>query len=342
MISAILVLLTTQGPTVTVSGTGESLAVSLRHDGTTEVVRFLPPRPATSKAFRFEDRWAVWDKRGLSVRVGERVRTFALTDYALHPKLWSREEIARTKSLIEKGERKREPSACAGAVQIGSQTYWLFQWSDKAGLVWMEVPLRVDLSESDPRPQLYGKEPWRLELLTSRAAGPFVGSALDVIGPSLVAPGTFRDGTWGFAILKDGSIEYKRVETEGVRASLMHGGRLYYVTGGTPTRIRLVDLITGERLDVAEAPTHMVQLISAGSNAWASWVTEGGGITTLSIVHLANRTQKDIAARARGPVVRAGRFGIVVFDGSAANGAPTRVLVLDPETLVVTRDIDLH
>lgn len=342
MISALLAVAAAQSPAVTISGTGESLAVTLRYDRTTEVVRFLPPRPATSKAFRFEDRWAVWDKRGLSVRVGDRVRTFALTDYALHPKLWTREEILKTKSLIEKDERKREPSACAGAVQMGAQTYWLMQWSDKSGSVWMEVPLRVDLSEGDPRPQLYGKEPWRLELRTSKGAGPFVGSSLDAIGPTLVAPGAFSDGTWGFAIISDGSVEYKRVESEGVRANLIHGGRLYYVTSGTPTRIRLVDIITGERLDVAEPPTHMVQLLSAGSNVWASWVIEGGGITTLSIIHLSNRSQKDIAARARGPVLRGGRFGIVVFDGSGSNGAPTRVLVLDPETLVVTHDIDLR
>lgn len=342
MISMLLALASAQGPTVSVSGTGESLAVSLRYDGATEVVRFLPPRPATAKAFRFEDRWAVWDKRGLSVRVGERVRTFALTDYALHPKLWSRDEIAKTKTLIDKGNRKREPSACAGAVQIGAYTYWLFQWSDKAGLVWMEVPLRVDLAESDPRPQLFGREPWRLELRTSRTAGPFVGSSLDAVGPMLVAPGKFGDGTWGFAVITDGNVEYKRVETEGVRTSLIHGGRLYYVTSGTPTLIRLADVVTGERLDVAEAPTHMVQLLAAGSNAWASWVTDGGGITTLSVVHLTNRSRKDIAARTRGPVIRAGRFGIVVFDGSAANGAPTRVLVLDPETLVITHDVDLR
>ncbi|MEW5883495.1 MAG: hypothetical protein AB1725_04635 [Armatimonadota bacterium] len=342
MMCAILALASVQGPTVAISGTGESLAVSLRYDGTTEVVRYLPPRPATAKAFRFEDRWAVWDRRGLSVRVGERVRTFALTDYALHPKLWSREEIVKTKSLIDKGERKREPSACAGAVQIGAQTFWLFQWSDTSGAVWMEVPLRVDLAEDDPRPKLYGDQPWRLALRTSRTAGPFVGSALDAIGPTLVAPGTFSDGTWGFAVITEGSVEYKRVETEGVRSSLLHGGRVYYVTSGTPTRIRLVDVITGERLDVAEAPTHMVQLLAAGGNAWASWVTEGGGITTLSVVHLANRSQKDIPARARGPVIRAGRFGVVVFDGSGTNGAPTRVLVLDPETLVVTHDIDLR
>lgn len=342
MVAMLLTLASVQGPTVSISGTGEALAVSLRYEATTEIVRFLPPRPATAKAFRFEDRWAVWDKRGLSIRVGERVRTFALTDYALHPKLWPRDEIVKTKALIDKGERKREPTSCAGAVQIGAQTYWIFQWSDKAGSVWMEVPLRVDLSENTPRPQLFGKEPWRLELRTSRTAGPFVGDSLDAVGPTLVAPGTFADGTWGFALITEGNVEYRRVEAEGVRSTITHGGRLYYVTSGTPTRLRLADVVTGERLDITEAPTHMVQLLAAGSNAWASWVTEGGGITTLSVVHLANRSRKDIAARARGPVLRAGRFGLVVFDGSGANGAPTRVIVLDPETLVVTHDIDLR
>ncbi|MER3413319.1 MAG: hypothetical protein C4341_03600 [Armatimonadota bacterium] len=331
-----------QGPTVSISGTGESLGVSLRHDGTTEVVRFFPPRPATRKAFRFEDRWAVWDRRGLSIRVADRVRTFRLTDYVLHPKLWSRDEIVKTKALIDKGERNLEPSACAGAVQVGAQTFWIFQWSDKKGLVWMEVPLSVDLSEDVPRPKLFGAEPWRLELRTSRTAGPFVGSSLDAIGPGIIVAGTFDDGTWGLASISEGNTEYRRVETERVRSSIIHGGRVYYATSGTPTRIRSVDVITGERLDVTEAPTHMVQLLAAGINAWASWVTEGGGITTLSVVHLINRSRKDIAARARGAVIRAGRFGIVVFDGSGANGGPTRVLVLDPETLVVTHDIDLR
>ncbi|GIV02741.1 MAG: hypothetical protein KatS3mg015_1571 [Fimbriimonadales bacterium] len=341
MISALVCFAAAQGAAVSVTGSGADLAVRLRVGSNVEWVRYLPPKPATSKAFRFEDRWAVWDRRGLSVRVGDQVRTFPLKDYALHPKLWERDEILKTKAEIEKGTRKLTPDACAGAVQVGPKTYWLFQWADKDGKVWMEVPLLVDLGADDPRPELFGQAPWRLQLRTSPSLRAFVGNSLESVGPNLVAPGILEDGTWGYAVLGEGFVEYHKVETTAVRDWLIHGGRLYYVSQAAQVWIRLVDLITHTRLDVAEAPTHAVRLTAAGTNAWASWVTSEGGIVTLSVLHLGNRLQKDIAARGKGPILRGGRFGLVIFDGAGQGGNPTRVIVLDPETLVVTHDIDL-
>jgi len=341
MIQVFLCLSALQGVAVSVSGAGAELSVRLRVGAETEWIRYLPPKPATSKAFRFEDRWAVWDRRGLSVRVGDKVRTFALKDYALHPKLWEREEILKIKTEIEKGNRKLAPDACSGAVQIGPKTYWLFQWADKNGAVWMEVPLLVDLGKEDPRPELFGQSPWRLNLRTSRTVAAFAGASLEAVGPNLIAPGILDDQSWGYAILSDGSVEYHKVESDPVRDWLIHGGRLYYVAQTNEVWIRLVDLITQTRLDVIQAPTRAVRLTAAGTNAWASWVTSDGGIHTLSILHLGNRLQKDIAARGNGPILRGGRYGLVVFDGAADGRNPTRVIVLDPETLVITHDIDL-
>jgi hypothetical protein len=121
-----------------------------------------PTKPAPAKkidqiVFRKNNNFAVWDGRGLSIRHKNRTKSSKLVDIALTPKLFSREQILKTRELISKGVRQKEVSALSGARRVGNEAYFLARWKESSGKTWLEALIKVDLDSDKPIPQLVGK-----------------------------------------------------------------------------------------------------------------------------------------------------------------------------------------
>jgi hypothetical protein len=115
-------------------------------------------KPKASVIFRKGEKYVVWDpKRGLTVREGKHTRSTRLPDASVSPKLFSREQIEETLSLIKQGKRRKEASALSGARRIGDLVYLLVRWDDRAKRPWLEALYKVDFSEERPLPTLVGR-----------------------------------------------------------------------------------------------------------------------------------------------------------------------------------------
>lgn len=119
--------------------------------------RMPKPWPTEKVLFRKDAAFAVWDSRGLSVRQRSWVFTSQLTEIALTPKLFSKEEIEVTKRLLAEGKRRLAASGVVGAMRDGAVVYFLAQWRETDGRPWLEALVKVDLSDPKPKPQLVGK-----------------------------------------------------------------------------------------------------------------------------------------------------------------------------------------
>ena len=136
----------------------------LRSGSKSDRVSHWPPAPSKPKPwptekvlFRKDAAFAVWDSRGLSVRQRSWVFTSQLTEIAVTPKLFSKEEIDVTKRLLAEGRRRLAASGVVGAMRDGAVVYFLAQWREKDGKPWLEALVKVDLNEPKPKPQLVGK-----------------------------------------------------------------------------------------------------------------------------------------------------------------------------------------
>lgn len=112
-------------------------------------------------ALSHNDRWVVWDNRGLVVRDGEWVFATRLEEVATTPRLFSRDEIVANLARFESKERTRAAAGLVGHEFVGDTLYLEAQWRSKSGEVWNEALVRVDLSRRRPKPELLGRFPGR-------------------------------------------------------------------------------------------------------------------------------------------------------------------------------------
>lgn len=120
--------------------------------------RVAPAAPPAQKVvFRKDDNFAVWDSRGISVRHGKKAKSSKLVEMALTPKLFTRDEILRTKTLLGSGIRRKEASALSGAMRLGNDAFFLVRWVESTGKPWLEALVKVDLDSGALKPSLVGK-----------------------------------------------------------------------------------------------------------------------------------------------------------------------------------------
>ncbi|MDX2064291.1 MAG: hypothetical protein SFX74_00970 [Fimbriimonadaceae bacterium] len=112
-------------------------------------------RPILSLAFRRDNAWAVWDDRGLTVRVGNQVASYGLAEIAVSPRIFSRDEILRT--VAEK--RNTRATALAGARRVGTKAYFVPRWLDAKGNPWLEALVEIDFRQAKPKPKLLARIP---------------------------------------------------------------------------------------------------------------------------------------------------------------------------------------
>lgn len=115
--------------------------------------------PKLSTVFRRNSTFAVWDERGITVRIGPKVKSTKLPDIATSPKAFPRDEIRETLTLIKQRKRSKDASAISGAMRVGNRVYFLARWEDSSGKPWAEALVQVDLAERFPTPKLVGRIP---------------------------------------------------------------------------------------------------------------------------------------------------------------------------------------
>lgn len=116
-------------------------------------------RPVLSVSFRKDKNYAVWDDRGLTIRIGNEAKSTRLDDIATSPKVFERDEILKTAELIEKKQRTKGATALSGAKRVGNQVFFLARWEEKDGKPWLEALVSVDLTEKTFHPKFLARLP---------------------------------------------------------------------------------------------------------------------------------------------------------------------------------------
>lgn len=149
-------------------------------------------RPPLSVSYRRNNSFAVWDDRGLTIRIGKKAKSLRLEEFAVSPKIFSREEILQTLQDIKAKKRKRGAAALSGARRIGLVGYFLVRWEDSDGKTWLETLVSVNLAEPSFHPTLLARLPG-----TSLATKP-IDDQLILLGNRISS--VIRKGnTWGLA-----------------------------------------------------------------------------------------------------------------------------------------------
>ncbi|HWD39799.1 MAG TPA: hypothetical protein VG944_13195, partial [Fimbriimonas sp.] len=143
-------------------------------------------------AYRRDNVFAVWDKRGLTVRKGDTVRSTKFTDLALSSDLLSDSEVRHNRELIQSGQRRAAADALSGSKRLGQRVFFLVRWDDLKGKPWLEVLVEVDLQDRTPRPKIVGRFDG-----FSTAEKP-LDDCLFLL-PAGIATATRRENDWGIA-----------------------------------------------------------------------------------------------------------------------------------------------
>jgi hypothetical protein len=154
---AALVLLATQAPKVTLTFFQEHFIVRDGVYNESAPLKLPSDEPKLSMLFRKNDTFAVWDERGLTIRVGSKVKSTRFPDIATSPKAFTRPEIQATQKEIRAGRRSRDVSGLSGAVRVGSKVFLLGRWVDRSHKTWSESLIQVDLADKFPKPKFLSR-----------------------------------------------------------------------------------------------------------------------------------------------------------------------------------------
>jgi len=175
-----------------------------------EVPLQLPrEKPPLSVSFRKNNNFAVWDDRGLTIRIGKQAKSLRLEEFVVSPKIFTRDEIITTVADLKAGKRKRPVAALSGARRIGSVAYFLTRWEDSAGKTWLETLVSVDLAKPTFHPNLLARLPGH-----SLASKP-IDDDLILLGNRMSSV-VKRGETWGLATYdsKTQQFEYSEIGKE--------------------------------------------------------------------------------------------------------------------------------
>lgn len=107
-------------------------------------------------AFRRDNRWAVWDYRGLTIRDGEKVSSSKLGEIAVSPRVFQHDQIVKNLDLFKAKKKSKDSDSLSGATRIGTKCYFVPRWTAKDGSTWLEALVMVDLADTTPKPKLLG------------------------------------------------------------------------------------------------------------------------------------------------------------------------------------------
>ena len=169
----------------------------------------VPRKGPLALAFRKNETWVVWDDRGLSIRVGNKIRSMRMEEQATSPRIQTRSEILSALEDFKSKRRNKGANAISGAKRIGRYVYFVLRWDDSKRNPWLETLTRVDLEAKTPKPEFLLKLP-----------GPSMGrlaidDMLSIRGGKL-AIAVQRKDFWGYSKFnpETNKPEFERMGTE--------------------------------------------------------------------------------------------------------------------------------
>ncbi len=242
-----------EGKKISVEVEGKSYSFDSETDPTAEKV-------VPHIAFRRDQRWAVWDHRGLTIRDGKNAISTKLGDIAVSPRAFSRDEILKTLDQFKTGKRQKDSDALSGSLRLGSKCYFLPRWTDKEGKSWLEALIEVDLNQPNPRPKFLGRFKGftsALKLIDDRLF--LVKDRLSVVSA--------EGGTWGLGSYADNtsSFEFSPLGTNLI--SYFRGGYFLESTSYNTYIVGQIDLGSGLRKNLFESRSKSIDLKDGSSVA---------------------------------------------------------------------------
>ncbi len=242
-----------EGKKISVEVDGKAYAFDADTDPTSEKV--IP-----HIAFRRDQRWAVWDDRGLTVRDGKVAVTTKLGEIAVSPRAFSRDEILKSLDLFKTNKRKKNSDALSGSLRLGTKCYFLPRWTDADGKTWLEALIEVDLAQPNPRPKFLG----RFKGFTSALKN--IDDRLFLVRDRLSIVSS-DGGTWGLGSFADnnGTFEFSPLGTNLI--SYFRGGYFLESTSYNTYIVGQIDLSSGLRKNLFETRSKSVDLKDGSSVA---------------------------------------------------------------------------
>lgn len=121
--------------------------------GRNEVVRTASPaKLPPPKVFSYHkgNLWVTFDPRGITLRVGNQVRSTKLPDLVSSPRFFSRDEIVDHLAKIDAGIVSRDCSQLGGWEEYNGKLYLSPRWIDANKAAWMQAIVSVDLKTTTP------------------------------------------------------------------------------------------------------------------------------------------------------------------------------------------------
>lgn len=106
--------------------------------------------PLAKASFRKDDRFVVWDSRGLVIRFGQNSKVLTLDSWCTLPKLFEKPEILRNKMMIEVGRYDSKVAQLRAARRVGSKVFLVLEWLSPNGKAWFQAVGLVDIDAKSP------------------------------------------------------------------------------------------------------------------------------------------------------------------------------------------------
>jgi hypothetical protein len=204
-------------------------------------------------AYRRNNRWAVWDDRGLTIRSGKYVTSSKLGDIAVSPRAFTRDQIRSTLDLFDQKKRSKPSDSLSGSVRIGTKCYFLPRWTDSDGHTWLEALIEVDLALEKPKAKFLG----RFKGFTS-AYKP-IDDKLFTISEQISAV-TSETETWGVGTYVDDTGIFEFSPLGAGLVSYYRGGYFIERTSYSTYIVGQVDLASGLRKNLYESRNRELEM----------------------------------------------------------------------------------
>lgn len=236
-------------PSITL--TPDALVVRVAGKEHREPIKMIEEAEDLRTSYRKDETSVSWGADGLKIVKGSYQKVSRLPDVALTPKLFSKEQIIETRSLIEQGSRQKDASSLSGSVRLGDWVYFLLRWTDKEGDNWLEALVSVKLTDAKPVPKLLGR--FSGISLSQRATD----DRLFAFGESVGVFSVNADGKWGLATYhrKTDEFAFKEYGT-GLSDYIPIAGKMFLIAEDSSygkTVIARIDLNTGSRRNLMES-----------------------------------------------------------------------------------------
>lgn len=249
-----------QVPKINIAGDMINVSIGAKTESVSVKQDIFKEKSLPHIAYRRDTKWAVWDQRGLTIRVGNAATSTKLGDIAVSPKAFSREQILKNLDLFGQKARYKESDSLSGSVRIGTLCYFVPRWTDSAGQTWLEALVVVDLADTKPKPTFLG----RFKGVT--AAYKPIDEKLFIVKDKLAVVSKEGD-TWGLSSFDDVNRSFEFSPLGSNLVSYFRGGYFIESTSYGTYIVGQIDLGSGVRKNLFETRTKMVDLSDGSTYA---------------------------------------------------------------------------